>query len=235
MKKILFVSSEYYPNASPNGICAEKVMRSCQKRGYETVYLGATFYRRLPSYENIGGIDVYRVERSLCNRLFHIWHNLPLWIGLPLRFLLGLYTLIRNLLFLPWWPFEDFGLYLRFCRKLIELDEKYNFDAVFVMCNPIEAMSAVCRFKKKNREIPCICDYLDALSCGSKVKSIEKMKYLPFRKMFFKSAKRMEVWFGNNADRVIATEATKKHYEKNFSDTEIFQKLQFLPHYHIKE
>lgn len=223
------MSSEYYPAPSPNGICAEKVMKCCRKRGYEVVYLGATFYRQLPRYENIDGIDVYRVDHSLCDRLFHAWHELPLWLGLPLRFLLGIYSTIRNLLFLVLWPFEDFGLYFRFCKKITELHRKYKFDAVFVMCNPIEGMAAVCRFKKKNRDVPCICDYLDALSCGSRVQKIgEKLKCFPFKKFFSESAKRLEVLFGKNADRVIVTEATREHYEKEFSGSELFQKIEFL-------
>ena len=129
MKKILFVSSEYYPQPSPNGLCVEKIMRCCQKRGYEVVYIGATFYKQLPRHEMINGIDVYRVDRSFCNRLLHDWHKLPRWIGLLVRILVGVFCLIRKLLFLPWWLFEDFCLYLGLYKKMLELQKNCGFDA----------------------------------------------------------------------------------------------------------
>ena len=229
MKKILFVSSEYYPQPSPNGLCVEKIMRCCQKRGYEVVYIGATFYKQLPRHEMINGIDVYRVDHSFCNRLLHDWHKLPRWIGLLVRILVGVFCLIRKFLFLPWWPFEDFCLYLGLYKKMLELQKNCGFDAIYVTCNPIEAMAAVCRFKKKYKDVPCVYNYLDALSCGNYVQVIEeRFKHTPFKGRFFKSAKRWELLFGQNANRVIVTEATKKHYETYFSDSEIFQKLKFL-------
>ena len=229
MKKVLFVSSEYYPNPSPNGMCIERIMRRCQERGYSVIYLGATFYAELPRCENINGIDVYRVRRSFNDRILRNLRGHSTIFALLIRWFAICYKFLRRLLLLKQWPLEDLVLVRRFLNRILELHKQYDFDAVLVTYNPLPAMVAVSKFHDKFKNVPCIYCYLDALSAGNAVQTNEqRFRLLRFNRIFFKMAKRWESIFSQCAKKVIAIEATRSHYNKYFSDSGLLNKMVFL-------
>lgn len=229
MKKVLFISSEYFPKPSPNGMCIEKIMRRCQERGYSVVYLGATFYADLPKHENINGIDVYRVKRSFSNMAIRNWQNYPTIFAFPIRWVAQSYYFLKRLLLLKKWPLDDLSLVQRFLNQILELHKQYNFDAVLVTYNPLSAMVAVNKFHNKFKNIPCVYCYLDALSAGNAVQTNEqRFRLLRLNRMFFKMAKRWEIIFSKHAKRIIAIESTRSHYEKCFSDSALLNKIVYL-------
>ena len=229
MKKILFVSSEYYPQPSPNGICAEKIVRCCRKRGYDVIYLGVTNYKNLPQHELIDGVPVYRVKSSLYNRIVCNWHNLPKWCGLLLFTLSKIYMCIKKCLAVGYWPLNDFALCKHTFQRICDLHRKYQFDCIVATHGPISAMAALHDFAEREKGTRCIYYYIDALSAGNAVRiNQERFAGLPIKNLFFKIAKKWELCFAQHADRIVVTEATKSHYLEHFADADMLKKMVFL-------
>ncbi|MGI5832312.1 MAG: glycosyltransferase [Thermoguttaceae bacterium] len=154
---------------------------------------------------------------------------MPLYIGLPTRLFATLNVKLQKFLLFFLWPFLDYALYRRLYLKSVELQKKYHFDAVIGVHNPIEALVAVNHLGHKYKELPCIYYYIDALSGGNLVRMKEEnFRHLFFRKIFFKMAKRWEVYISQGAKRIIAMEAARDHYTKYFVKTELYDKLVFL-------
>lgn len=227
-KKILFVCHGYYPEPSPTGFCVKKVLEKCKERGYDAICLTGSRYQDSP-FEIIDGIPVYRVKYPLFMRIFHSWRKMNRLMGWPIRFFIGIYARIHNLIFLPLWPFKYYSLYRRYYSKLMELQTQSNIDLIVAVNNPIEALVAVNNFKKNNKNVRKIDYYIDALSGGNDVKINEmRMRCLPWRHYFYNSAKRWELSFSYYAEATIVMEAAKQHYYKNFTDKRLLSKLVFL-------
>lgn len=227
--KILFLVGKYYPVPSPNGICVERIMNACRKAGDEPICL-CCHHGDEPEFEILDGIPVHRARCGFYSCTMHSWRKLPRWKGFPLRAAAGLWDGLGRLLHLFSWPFRDATLYRRYLRIGTRLCRGEQIGAVFAVNDPLESAAAGAELKRRFPSLKLTINYIDALSGGNRVRSLEEKfgaRSLPAR-FCARSSLRWERFLGNRADRIIAMEAAQNHDTKHWQTEPFFAKTVFL-------
>lgn len=164
MKKILLLTSNYYPEASANGICVSKIAESLKRDGFD-VHLICYRKNHEELIENHEGILVYRIKMPLNYKIDYYSKKIKL---ISLAKLLGYISKqmkrVKLLLYLPLYPISSILTVFRFCRITKKLHQKNNYDIVLSSYNPIEGVIAASYAKSTSDSLKFILYVLDSFS-----------------------------------------------------------------------
>lgn len=199
MRKILFLVGYYYPKAMANGICVGELAKELKKRQYDVhVICLQNDGDRLE--DNIEGVCVHRISPSLY-RTIELKRNTDSKKNNSILRLLTLGIKLAHIPFYPITSFTQIKRYIKAAEKIIK-----NENAVVISCfNPMEAIVAGMRLKKKGTHIINIGYYLDSLSNEGDVGIIPK-------NIREKLGLKWEYKLFNVSDGILLLQSHKRHY-----------------------
>ena len=214
MKKIFFLVGNYYPISMANGICVEAIAEELIKQNYEVHVICQKIGRELKD-EEINGVLVHRVLSSLYKRV----ELKRMTKSVGNRYLLRGISLLIKLIHLPFYPITSFFLINRYKKKLLYFCGTEQITVISCF-NPIEAVIAGMKVKKRMINNLNIGYYLDSLSNEGKIGLLpQKLRdYLGFR---------WEKKLFSDSDAILLMESHCNHYLS--SDYKKFQgKIEFV-------
>ncbi|MCL2151839.1 MAG: hypothetical protein FWH57_02595 [Oscillospiraceae bacterium] len=160
--KILFICDYYGENMGAIGVCIKKLTNCLDKRDYE-IYVVSRKRRDEKKEEITKNVFIYRYSNGVYNNLISYARNKQNTIIGKIVFLMTRLMGIRLIVFLPLFPIRDPLLLRRCCRITQKLHREIGFDIVIGAYNPIEAVLAASKIKKKHNTRVCTY-FLDTLS-----------------------------------------------------------------------
>ena len=159
MKKILFLTSAFVPDADANGICVYNLAKEYIKRG-DSVYCIAVKADDVTEYEEIEGIRIYRVKNAWFSRFLKKYGNRQGYA----KWLCRIVHFLRNVCLIPIYP-NTSPIRSRQVLSLAErIVEKENIDIVIGAYRPYESVYAARKLKERYGEkLKCVTVYLDLL------------------------------------------------------------------------
>lgn len=160
MKKLIFLTSAFYPMADANGVCVKNAADELIKLGFNVSVL----CEGSGQDENVGGISIIHIKDTISKRLCayaetrnSMFSRLIYRVFLMLRrVLLGVAS---PLIFPNVSPFRTNAVY----KKLEKLYADESFDYVIGTFRPYENVEAVNRFKSRHPEVKSEIIYFDLL------------------------------------------------------------------------
>lgn len=204
MNNILIILGSYFPKPSPNGICVRQVAKELKNRGAKITII-ANQSIGLTEYEDIDGIDIYRVKERWFRRAMDLSDLKIGWLSKLTKKILQFINKIQITLFLPLWPLVSPFYSLRIYKKAKHLHKTKRFDKIIAVYNPIDALIAGYFLKKKYKGINFTLYFLDTLSGGIAPKHFTRSWVK--RRGWFWEKKFFEV-----ADDIFIMESHKNHY-----------------------
>lgn len=208
MRNILFILGSFLPKPSANGVCINEICVSLIKEGYKPVCLVSN-NANLLAYEQIDGIEIYRVKGRLITRFLEKYStksNQNKFAKIILSFI-KILNKIKNLLFITTWPLISPMYTRRLYSNAKKLQNLYNFDYVVSVYTPIDSLIVGKYLKKKHRNINAIAYFLDPLSAGFGPKYLSQEWT---EKRGWKWEKRLFPFF----NRIIFMDSHKNFYQK---------------------
>ena len=159
MKSILFITSNFLPNADATGICTYNLAKSYIARGYRVFCISQQGDHKT-NHEVIDQIEIYRVKDSFHTR-FTLW---AVKKGQFIKLCYKLWGMLRRLLTIWFYP-NKYPLrshcVLRQAERLIASEK---IDTVIAAHGPYEGVYAALKLKERYGErLHCISWYLDLL------------------------------------------------------------------------
>ena len=168
---ILFLTSNYLPNPSANGINSRNIIEELKKRGHKVTCISVQ-QEHEKDYEVIDNTEIYRLPPSPYSRLIEKYAN-----SKNLITILRMLRALKLMLLLYDFPNHDPGQAKRIMHKMQELHNKNNFDLIIGIHKPYANIAALLKFKRKNPTIKCISYYLDLTNSHSKPKLMPHRLY----------------------------------------------------------
>lgn len=205
MKKIVFLTSAFYPFASANGVCVKNAANELIKHGFDVSVLceggGQT--------ENVDGINIIHIKDTVLKRLSVYAESKN---SLLSRLIYKTFLILRRaalgivspLLFPNVSPLRTHAVY----KRLEKLYAEDGFDYVIGTFRPYENVEAVNRFKKKHPVVKSEIIYLDLLDGKNPFgKGLKKF----FKRLCAKSERRT---FKIN-DLILIPKSSKEKYQSS--------------------
>ncbi len=160
MKKIVFLTSAFYPQADANGVCVKNVAGELIGRGFEVSVLCEGDGKD----ETIGGINIIHIKNAFGKRLCTYLDSknsafLRLFCKILLMMRRVVLGVISPFIFPNVSPFRTRAVY----KRLEKLYAAENFDCVIGTFRPYENVEAVNRFKNKHPDVKSEIVYLDLI------------------------------------------------------------------------
>lgn len=220
MEKILFFTSNYYPEATANGICSDEIMQELINRGFE-VHLICYGNYKYPKQEILNGVHVNRVRMP-------IFHNLDIYsstvenfsLSQSIRFISFFIKRFKLLLYLPLYPMTSLTTVLNFYRKANKLQKVHDFKMVISSYNPIEGLITGFLLKRKFKKINYVMYILDSLSNTGSGKFLNS-------KILQKIGWHWENIFYANADQILLMKSHET-YHKSVRYKKFKNKMEFV-------
>lgn len=208
MKKIVFLTSAFYPMPSANGVCVKNVADELMERGFDV----SVICEGGRHDENVGGINVIYIKNTISKRLCAYAENRnSVFSRLIYRAFLqarrALLGVVSPVLFPNVSPRRTRAVY----KRLEKLYDEDGFDYVIGTFRPYENVEAVNRFKKKHPEVTSEIIYLDLLDGRN---PFGKLFQSYFDKLCAKSERRT---FGIN-DAILIPQSSKEKYQNSVYD-----------------
>ena len=210
MANILFVLGSYFPKPSANGICVSKVAKQLIEDGNTVSVLSNQLENK--NDENLDGVNVYRVKSSFSDRI-EKWCNEnknSSYLSL-IKYINKIICKIKNLIFLPIWPFNSIGYCYRCYIKAKKLQKNNKYDFVISVYNPIDSIVCGALLKKKNPNIKWYIYFLDSLTFGVYPKYFSEI-------WAEKKGAQWEKWYMKYVDKIIIMKSHEKKYNNNRYD-----------------
>ncbi len=161
-KKLLVLTDKYFPRPYANAMCAQELIDVLSKENCSVDVVAYEDFDGTPSKWN--GNDIYYVKPDERLRLFYYADkNRNVWKGKLAFITANVLSKVKGTILLPWQPFYSFSFPRRIYRKMCELQEKKQYDAVIAILNPLDSNIAACRFKLEYPNIPYIVFCVDTL------------------------------------------------------------------------
>lgn len=223
MKKIVFLMDYYYPNPSPNAICAFKIMDYLKKNN-KIYCISADKTKFNLHKEEVDGINIYRVKKRL-HYTFMEMCNMKITLGKNhykiIKFLGRIVIWIKNRIYQFVWPIMSYKLIYRFVKQTEELIYNNSIDKVVAISYPFESLIAASIIKRKFPNIECIGYFLDVTTIGN----INKKGIL--REISKYSSIRQERRVIKTLDKLIILDNAKELYLEKYKD--------FIDKFHISD
>lgn len=219
----LFVCDSYFPKASPNGVCIQKVAEHLSQNKNNSVFV-VTFKNEKyqPFHEIINNVQIFRVEQSFINRVIYSSKNKNGFLSKFLYKSILKISALNGFLKMFRYPLlsrkEVRNLYVM-CKKL---NKTYSIQYCITAYHKIQCVLAGIKLKKKNKAIKLVLYSLDSIS-GGYVPAICHSKKIPLN-----SLKRWEKYFLKNIDSLFLMEAHRKFSSNNCLYTKNSEKIKFL-------
>lgn len=164
MKKLLFITTDYYPKVSPNGVCVHEISAILRTMGYEISIL-CPQKKSEPKQESIDGVSVFRIQKPLFLRMMDYGEAVE---GNQFRSVVYKASIIiqyiRLLIYLAVYPLTSISYVLKHYKYTLKLYLQYKYDGVISTYNSIEAVLAGMKLKKSHETIKFGLYVLDSLS-----------------------------------------------------------------------
>jgi hypothetical protein len=164
MKRLLFITTDYIPKASPNGICVHEISAVLRTMGYEISVLCPHKKGELKQ-ESIDGVNVYRIHKPLFLRMMDYGEVIQ---GSHLRNVVYKAAIViqyvRLFIYLAVYPVTSIAYLLNHYKYALKLHKQNKYDGVISTYNSIEAVFAGMRLKKRNKTLKLGLYVLDSLS-----------------------------------------------------------------------
>ena len=205
MKRILFITTNYYPTPDANGICVNEILNVLKEEGLD-VHLICYQSSEAPSSFDRNGTSVYGVKMPFYIRLRDysrktknttlsvFFNNVALFI-----------QRLRILLFFPFYPMTSILSVYKHYKLAADLHKKYKFDIVISSYKSIEGLIASNILKKRNKNLKLVMYVLDSLSNSGRSTFFSENRT---GKMGWKWEKR----FYKDADLILNLLAHKGHH-----------------------
>lgn len=215
MKKVLVLMGRYYPKASPNSICMQRVMDA----------LGADCEFSVICYDDglktETDIPVKKIKRGVVRSLIYKYEEASRPRERKLLRALSAAASIKQLPFLLVWPWTDPIVTARTIMAAEKLCQDARFDMVIAVHMPISNLIAAHRLKKRHKELKYVAYFLDSLSGG----------YVPSfmtKKAYEKKAAKWERRLLENADSAVFLGSSKSEHEHILDGTAAKKKEVYL-------
>lgn len=222
MKKILFIIQSYTSEKSANVLCDDKIMQELLKIGDYEIHCLSFLYNGQTEEEDVNGIHVHRWNRgffwNIYTWAFH--KNKGVLSGIILK-LNKFFMRVKQIVFMPIYPFYEPLVAQMYSYHAKKLMQKLHFDMVIAEHNGLDTLYAGWKTKRKFKKVIFIPVFWDSLSGGFPA------KYLP-RYYVDRKKKKLEYEVVKDADRAIVMESHKKHIEKLWKDSLIYEKFVFM-------
>jgi hypothetical protein len=221
MKKILFITSHYYPKPDANGVCVHEIANELFSKGYEVdiVALGRRKEEKKGTYD---GINVYKVGLP-----FYKWlkeYSLSIKNPIIKRKVYGSYELLNRvslLLHMPFYPVTSFITVFKYWFKIYKLHKKNNYSTIIATYKPIDSILAALIMKRVCKDIQIVLYILDSFPNSGGGKYLSSLRAE-------KRGKRWEKLIYPSSDLVINMKCHEKYYEKNSGEyLEFKSKMRF--------
>lgn len=206
MKRVMFLLDYYSPNASPNGVCVEKVAKCFVRNGWE-VAIVCFKNPQEPQEEEKNGIKIYRVcdpGNPHKNTKIDAVKFYSRWL-LPSKHPITERKQVTQQLY-------------EGAEQILSMKE---YNTVVCVHLPVETLIAGVYIKEKHPEITVVSYMLDSLSGG----------FIP-RFLPNQFARKRKLTWENNIfkrfDRVVLMKSSKAHHEKYLSMEEWYDKAVYL-------
>ena len=199
MKKILFVTGNYYPDISATGVCIDNVASYFIKKNWYVSVISKRNSLLWNKYENINEKKIYRIDVNFYERVVQ---------NIFLKIVYKLFSNIINLVLLPIWPIKSIKIIKRYVKQIRTLNKREQFDFIVFAINPPFCLlvNYILKVKYKNEiKAKTVVYYLDMLmeECHSKFLNKEKTnnriynlerKTLPMFEMVFFSDSHKDIY-----------------------------------------
>lgn len=221
MKKILFITSHYYPKPDANGVCVREIANELFSKGYEVdiVALGRRKEEKKDTYD---GINVYKVGLP-----FYKWlkeYSSSIKNPIIKRKVYGSYELLNRvslLLHMPFYPVTSFITVFKYWFKIYKLHKKNNYSTIIATYKPIDSILAALIMKRVCKDIQIVLYILDSFPNSGGGKYLSSLRAE-------KRGKRWEKLIYPSSDLVINMKCHEKYYEKNSGEyLEFKSKMRF--------
>lgn len=209
MKKILFILGEYYPNASANGICTDRIIQEFIKKGY-AVECVANEQGDAPKVEITHGVRVHRVPILFHRKLYEKA------IAAKSKLSKGIYSFCaktadyaRLIPYLFSFPLSAYSNLKGFVNAAEDIVKEENIVAVVGVNMPPNCVYAANIIKNSHPELVYVPYFLDPLAGGMEHTLLGKTRS-------FQKSLKLEKKIIQNADRAIVMLEHRKHYEKYY-------------------
>lgn len=168
---ILFLTSNYLPNPSANGINSRNIIEELKKRGHEVTCISVQREGE-SDFEDIENTNIYRLPPSRYSQLIEKYENSNIR-----TILLRMLRMIKLVFLLYDFPNHDPRQAKRIMHKMQELHNKNNFDMVIGVHKPYSNIAALLEFKRKYSTVKCVSYYLDLTNSHFKPKLMPQKVY----------------------------------------------------------
>lgn len=176
MKKILIMADYYYPRALANGVCVHQVALELKKRGYAVHVVCFNNFNEAKN-DIYDGINVHRLKTRPYVNNSDISLNSEATLngkfGNKINYFM---TRLNILMFMPVYPIASFLSLMQYYKLVKSLHEKYYFNLVISVYNPIESIISGMLLKKKYKNIKFVMYTLDTLTNNTGVRFFSKKK-----------------------------------------------------------
>ena len=221
MKKVLFIIQSYPSERSANVLCDERIIKTLINTERYEVHCLCYRYDNQPLEEVIDGIHVHRWDRGALWRLYSKAEFRNMKGGKIVIKLNRLFMRIKQVLFIPLFPFYEPVLAFRFKQRALKLYDKVIFDIVLAEHNGLDTVYAGWKLKQKMNMV-FIPVFWDSLSGGF------RPKYLP-KGFVDRRKERLEERIVNDSDCAIMMQSHEAH-ERDIYSTKpnVLNKISFL-------
>lgn len=220
MNVVFFVES-YGRKANINGVCVKKIADILVEKHHSVTVLTSIAEMGQPDYENIGGVNVYRISRDFLSKMKN--YN-KVKKSKALKLFIGLYAKVINFFMfvvLKRWPQNSFFTYRKYLSKAKRILKNNPPDmAIGVYFHIDEVLSAV-KLKKYFPKVKTGVYMLDAMG-GRENPTF--LRYFNTQN----SALTWESWIMKRADIVFPMQSHKKYFDGTDYSKKLKEKLNYI-------
>lgn len=219
MKKILFVLAGFYPNASANGICADKVMQKLISAGFE-VFCVCNQQIGTKSEEIIRGVHVFRIPQLKYLLLYEKSRKKSELIRVCVSKIKKVIEFNRLHLSKRYFPISYKTRFRNYMKTIDALYKQYSIDAIIAINLPFDGVFAATKIKEKHNDIVFIPYFLDPFASSVRHKLIPDS--IANKKALIAEKEVLE-----KANEIIVQNEHKGHFDFCYSN-EIKNKIIYL-------
>lgn len=205
--KILFLTSNYLPNPSANGINTMNIINDLEKRGHFVSCICVASDSNDLNREIIGKTDIIRVSKSHFSEILELNTEKSTYNKIIVKINI-IFRRILNMLKIYNFPSFDQTQNKKVYNKAREVLSENDYDCIIGIFKPYSNIYSLLKLKKNNKKLFVIAYFLDLLS------SINKPKFMP-RKLYENLIKKEYLRILNCVDGLLVPENSNEEIGMN--------------------
>lgn len=214
MKRILFLTDMWSPQATANSVCVKNIANVLKRRNWE-VYVDAFEGKTGQQSEVIDGIFVEYTRPGLSRQLLTRAKFIDDSIKKRIMITLGVWlNRVIRILNLPYYPVADSLFVKRWSDQVIKRIQKDDIDIVISVNAPTDSIAAGYLVKRKCPKVKWVAYYIDGGTNYGK-----EQNFLKIKKSLQNKAVKWENKILEIADAIVVMEGHSQYYKKMLNES----------------